>query len=70
MNFIFNQHRNPKVWQEVAPGEWHRQPGYELGQAQVKNQNASDENYLDFQSHARLNMNMPDAYLTIGKGYP
>jgi N-acetyl sugar amidotransferase len=70
MNFIFNQHRNPKVWQEVAPGEWHRQPGYELGQAQVKNQNASDENYLDFQSHARLNMNMPDAYITIGKGYP
>jgi hypothetical protein len=54
----------------VAPGEWHRQPGYELGQAQVKNQNASDENYLDFQSHARLNMNMPDAYITIGKGYP
>jgi len=42
MNFIFNQHRNPKVWQEAAPGEWHRQPGYELGQAQVKNQNASD----------------------------
>lgn len=70
MNFIFNQHRNPKVWQEAAPGEWHRQPGYELGQAQVKNQNASDASYLDFQSHARLNMNMPDAYITIGKGYP
>lgn len=70
MNFIFNQHRNPKVWQEAAPGEWHRQPSYELGQAQVKNQNASDASYLDFQSHARLNMNMPDAYITIGKGYP
>jgi N-acetyl sugar amidotransferase len=70
MNFIFNQHRNPKVWQEAAPGEWHRQPSYELGQAQVKNQNTSDASYLDFQSHARLNMNMTDAYITIGKGYP
>lgn len=70
LNFIFNQHRNPKVWQEAAPGEWHRQPGYELGQAQVKNQNASDASYLDFQSHARLNMYLPDAYITIGKGYP
>lgn len=70
MNFIFNQHRNLKVWQESAPGEWLRQPGYELSQAHVKSQNASDASYLDFQSHARLNMNMPDAYITIGKGYP
>jgi N-acetyl sugar amidotransferase len=70
MNFIFNQHRNPKVWQEAAPGEWHRQPGYEFGQAQVKKQNTSDASNLDFQSHASLSMNMPDAYITIGKGFP
>lgn len=70
MNFIFNQHRNPKVWREAAPGEWHRQPGYELSQAQVKKQKTSVASYMDFQSHTHLNMSMPEAYITIGKGYP
>lgn len=70
MNFIFNQHRNAKVWQEVAPGEWRRNTGIDLTQDQQAELPPYDASFLGFQSHAQLQLDRPDAYITIGKGYP
>lgn len=67
MNFIFNQHRNPKVWQEIAPSEWRKQPSFDFTQTIEP---SADVGFLNFQSHAELRMDKPDAYITIGKGYP
>lgn len=66
--FIFNQHRNPKVWQEVAPGEWCRQPGSDFTQGDTPR--SADSGFLGFEAHALLQRDKPDAYVTVGKGYP
>ena len=68
LNFIFNQHRNPKVWREVAPGEWRRQSGCDLTQGREWPSDAA--HFLGFEAHAPLHMDRPDAYITVGKGYP
>jgi N-acetyl sugar amidotransferase len=66
--FIFNQHRNPKIWQEVAPGEWSLQLCSEF--THEDSAFPADADFLGFKSHALLNMCKPDAYVTVGKGYP
>jgi len=66
--FIFNQHRSPKVWQEVAPGEWRRQLGSDLTQGDTPR--SGDSGFLGFEAHALLQRDKPDAYVTVGKGYP
>jgi N-acetyl sugar amidotransferase len=66
--FIFNQHRNPKVWQETAPGEWRRQPGSDLTKGDTLC--SADSCSMGFEAHASLHMDRPNAYITVGKGYP
>lgn len=66
--FIFNQHRNPKVWQEIAPGEWCRRPGSDFTQGDTPR--SSESGFLGFEAHALLQRDKPDAYVTVGKGYP
>jgi N-acetyl sugar amidotransferase len=66
--FIFNQHRDPKVWQDTAPGEWSRQLGSDF--TKVSPACSADSDCLRFESHAPLHMDKPDAYVTVGKGYP
>lgn len=68
LTFIFNQHRNPKVWQETAPGEWRRQPGCDFTQGDTPS--SADSGFLGFEAHALLPRDKPDAYVTVGKGYP
>ncbi len=66
--FIFNQHRNPKVWQEIGPGEWRRQPDCDFTQGDTPRSN--DSGLLGFEAHDFLHMGGPCAYITVGKGYP
>lgn len=68
LTFIFNQHRNSNVWQETAPGEWRRQPcsDFTLGHTT----SSVDSSFLGFKAQAILQRDNPDAYVTIGKGYP
>lgn len=68
LGFIFNQHRNPKVWQETAPGEWHRQPGTDFTQGGKAR--SANSGFLGFAAHVPLHMDKPDTYVTVGKGYP
>jgi hypothetical protein len=66
--FIFNQHRNPKVWREIAPGEWCRQLGSDFIQGNTPS--PADARFLGFEAHALLQRDKADAYVTVGKGYP
>lgn len=65
--FIFNQHRNPRVWLETAPGEWRKQACIGVTKTIAP---AGNDGFIQFQSHTRLEMDKPDAYITVGKGYP
>jgi hypothetical protein len=66
--FIFNQHRNHKVWQDVTLGEWHRKLGSDLTQGDLPR--SVESVFLRFEAHASLCMDRPNAYVTVGKGYP
>lgn len=68
LHFIFNQHRNHKIWQETAPGEWRRQPGSDFTQGDTPS--SADSDFLGFEAHALFQRDKPDAYVTVGKGYP
>ena len=67
LTFIFNRHRNPKLWLEKAPGDWRKQSYIDATQSIEPSVNVE---MLEFQSQTSLQMDQPDAYITIGKGYP
>lgn len=66
--FIFNRHRNPRIWQEIAPGEWCRQPESDLTQGDTSHSN--DSSFLGFKAHTTLQRDKSDTYITVGRGYP
>lgn len=68
LSFIINRHRNLKVWREIEPSKWRRHPEIDFTKSETLCQSESD--FLEFQAHAPLHRNEPDAYVTIGKGYP
>lgn len=68
LTFIFNQHRNLKVWQEKSPGDWCRKQDAKLMQPTIPL--SVDSASLGFEAKATLQMDKPDKYITIGKGYP
>lgn len=68
LTFIFNQHRNPKIWHELAPGEWKRLHDSDITQGCEPF--LADSNSLGFRAHSPLHMDKSDGYVTIGKGYP
>ena len=65
--FIFNQHRNPKVWLEIAPGEWRKRACIDVAQTIEASDKAS---FSQSQSQTQLQTDESDAYITIGRGYP
>ena len=66
--FVLNQHRNRSIWQERTPGKWHRKLESGFNERQLTGQIESND--LDFRAHTTLQMARPDAYITVGKGYP
>jgi hypothetical protein len=68
LSFIFNQHRSPKVWDESAPGKWHRQSGSDFTRGYAPY--LTDSGFLGFDAHTNLFMDDSDEYVTVGKGYP
>ena len=67
LEFILNQHRNHKLWTETYPGKWQRKPETDdLLQVTA----LPESGFLGFESHTQLQMDLDDAYITVGKGYP
>jgi N-acetyl sugar amidotransferase len=65
LDFILNQHRNPRHWKEVKPGQWERIRF--LGHAALERGDAFD---ALFDAQAELNFGEADHYITFGKGHP
>ena len=65
--FILNQHVNRDIFIEKSPGQWivNFENNYN---SQIDG--GDNNNLLGFQSHSRLNLDKPDEYITIGRGYP
>lgn len=64
-DFILNQHRNPRHWREVTPGQWQRiRPVSEAAAI------TGDVPEPLFDAQADLNFGEADRYITFGKGYP
>jgi N-acetyl sugar amidotransferase len=62
--YVLNNCRNPKFWEEISPGKWTRiQKGFS------PKQNEPEDN-LGFQLNSELNIGRPSKYITIGKGFP
>lgn len=67
LEFLVNEHRNPRFWQEVVPGRWKR-----LGIPTVSDARACDaiEDRLRFAAQSERDYVERRGYITIGKGYP
>lgn len=65
LHFIVDQHRNPRFWNQEAPGRW--QSTTALDASGVGRTDVRDPR---FQAHTTLQHGDRDAYITIGKGYP
>lgn len=65
LDFILNQHRNPRHWKEVSPGQWQRIRSLS-DIAEVE----SDAPDALFDAQENLNFGEADRYITFGKGYP
>lgn len=69
MQFIMDQHRNPKFWKVKEPGQWEFN-GVSTKQADVK-ETASSQVTDDFEFKAtEIDGDDESRYITIGKGYP
>ena len=65
LEFIMNQHRNPKIWSQEVPGHWIRV----MPRDRTKNDVTPLLKSLRFDRHSDLTDGMQDRYIVIGKGY-
>ena len=69
LNFIMNQHRSPLYWEQTSPGVWNRiNPSFPDADADADA--AAVPVDAGFIANSNLSMEQPEAYITIGKGWP
>lgn len=66
LEFTVNQHRNPRVWEQGAPGQW-KLVSQDMEAPQESTPGDVD---LGFASDANLENGEQDRYVVVGKGYP
>lgn len=66
LQFILNQHRNPRFWTEVSPGEW--KPAGVRSAGEPTDDTPSDA--LNFKANSEFAFRGRDGYVVVGKGYP
>lgn len=66
LEFIMNQHRNPRFWEQPEPGEWRRRSPAGVGHAVA----ACVDGTSAFVADSDLQFGAARRYVTIGKGYP
>ena len=66
MDFIFNTHRNPRIWRESEPGRWVRRNLVAAPAEDI----ALVEQRLGFAAASALDYTDRGAYTIIGKGHP
>ena len=66
LNFVIDQHKNPKFWQKMGKGKWKFKG---LSNNFVTKQKVKGVN-VQFKTNSKLEYNQNSNYITIGKGYP
>lgn len=62
LDWVIDQHRSPRVWEQGDPGEWRRRsPVADAGEPVPVD---------GFDAHDDLSAGMADKYVVVGKGYP
>jgi N-acetyl sugar amidotransferase len=69
LQFIMDQHRNPRIWLESAPGRWIRR------EQQTEHPDdatliATTAGRMGFAAASQLDRGGVDGYITVGKGFP
>lgn len=67
LQFMMDRHRNPKFWNERAPGQWEFQGWSSLQQAAAGEDKASG---IEFTQNDRMERQRTAQYVTYGRGYP
>jgi hypothetical protein len=67
LQFIFNQHRNPRFWHQTSPGQWAFRSAVGDSAGQLP---SCDTDRIEFTANSTLNRGETDGYITIGKGHP
>lgn len=67
LQFVLDLHRNPDIWKRCYDGKWELVDN--LVGASL-NTNGDVNNNINFKSNSSLNRQKPEAYITIGKGWP
>jgi len=70
LQFIINQHRNPKYWKLVDVGKWEFNGWSVLREKTKKSEASARERNNLFEVNDSLERGMGDDYITIGKGWP
>lgn len=70
LQFIMNQHRNARFWDERAPGRWEFRGLSQMPTAIGDGQAAPFAHQASFTATDTLTLEKPDRYITVGKGYP
>lgn len=68
LDFILNQHRNKKYWEETSPGKWKFHGVSSLVQPQEALMELSEN--AKFTSTDLLQLDKQDKYIIVGKGHP
>lgn len=68
LEFIINHHRNSKIWKQVSPGKWERMTSYFISPNEKEHK--EEKEVINFEAQASMLLDMPDEYITVGKGYP
>lgn len=66
-NFMLDQHRNPRFWKQIAPGDWEFSP-VNLEEVSFANEYAFDCGWGV--ANSQLSNTDHNKYITIGKGWP
>lgn len=64
-NFVIDQFRNKKYWQETEPKKWKR-----INKIDDNPSIENEINKLNYISNSSLEMHLPKKYITVGKGFP
>ena len=72
LQFILDEHRNPRYWQQPAPGRFEPTPALDAALAAIPDAPDTDAACSRMGLHAHRTLEGPEGrrYITVGKGYP
>jgi N-acetyl sugar amidotransferase len=70
LQFMMDQHRNPKFWREVSHGNWEFRGWSALHSGTASADDKSENAPLRFDANQRLEYGGTAKYVTVGKGWP